>query len=281
MSVIGNTDKMDAVISSLGVVNYTLKVGDAKIDMNALIGKSITIRHTTTINCTACGRVTKESYRGSGFCRLCSNTLAKADACRISPEKCHYEAGTCREPKWGEQNCLTPHIVYVSDTGQRKIGITRHANDEVSSRWIDQGATSAVAIISTSNRFLSGEVEVICKKYISDRTNWRKMLQDIPSDDIMEIFIKEFKALIYGEIEELRAKHGLLAIQWIENPIIQNINYPVLKYPTKVKSVNLDKLLTFTGTLCGIKGQYFLFDDDSVMNIRKYAGYEIELTVND
>ena len=54
------------------------------------------------------------------------------------------------------------------------------------------------------------------------------------------------------------------------------IRFPVLEYPTKVKSFNLDKTPTIEGTLMGIKGQYLIFDT-GVINIRKYGGYHIAL----
>jgi hypothetical protein len=55
--------------------------------------------------------------------------------------------------------------------------------------------------------------------------------------------------------------------------------YPVLEYPTKVKSFNLDKSPRAGGTLLGIKGQYLIFDS-GVINMRKYGGYQLSLTLN-
>jgi len=53
-----------------------------------------------------------------------------------------------------------------------------------------------------------------------------------------------------------------------------SIEYPVLQYPSRVASHNLDKRSLLEGTLWGIKGQYLILDK-AVINIRKYAGYEI------
>ena len=55
-----------------------------------------------------------------------------------------------------------------------------------------------------------------------------------------------------------------------------DIDYPVLHFPSKVKSFNLDTNPNVAGVLQGIKGQYLLLDS-GVINIRKYAGYEIEV----
>ena len=62
-----------------------------------------------------------------------------------------------------------------------------------------------------------------------------------------------------------------------EDDIITELNYPVLQYPTKVKSINLEKTPVFQKKLVGIKGQYFIFEDESVINIRKYTGYNLAI----
>ena len=56
-----------------------------------------------------------------------------------------------------------------------------------------------------------------------------------------------------------------------------NINYPVLKYPTKVVSLNFDKTPVITGVLEGIKGQYLLLDS-GVLNIRKFSSYHLTIS---
>jgi hypothetical protein len=50
-----------------------------------------------------------------------------------------------------------------------------------------------------------------------------------------------------------------------------------MKYPEKVKSLNLDKTPWYRGILKGIKGQYLLFDDDTVFNVRGSEGYYVAL----
>jgi hypothetical protein len=47
-------------------------------------------------------------------------------------------------------------------------------------------------------------------------------------------------------------------------------------YPEKVKSFNLDKNAEISGQLQGIKGQYLIFDS-GVINVRKFAGYQVVL----
>jgi len=53
-----------------------------------------------------------------------------------------------------------------------------------------------------------------------------------------------------------------------------------LKYPIKPKSLNLDKTSEYIGILKGVKGQYLLFDDDTVFNIRSNEGYVVRISVN-
>ena len=55
------------------------------------------------------------------------------------------------------------------------------------------------------------------------------------------------------------------------------IGYPVNAYPEKVKAHNFDKTDTVSGVLQGIKGQYLILDS-GVLNVRKFSGYELELS---
>lgn len=269
-----NARKMDTSIKD-GIVQYTITNGVTSLDVNALIGSSVDIEYLGKMNCIHCEAETSKLYMG--YCKTCSETLARADQCSLSPEKCHYENGTCREPAWGDANCFGKHLVYISNTGKRKVGITRHSSDEHSSRWRDQGASSAAAFIVTANRKLAGLVEVICKKHISDRTHWTKMLAAVEPDNDMGAFIEDFKLLIKEDIEALQREYGLIAIQWVEKPKVQQIAYPTLSMPSKVKSINLEKTPTFTGKLVAIKGMYLIFECGSVINIRKYAGYLLSI----
>ena len=52
--------------------------------------------------------------------------------------------------------------------------------------------------------------------------------------------------------------------------------YPVLRYPEKIKAHNFDKKPRIEGCLQGVKGQYMILDT-GVLNIRKFAGYEVDL----
>ena len=64
---------------------------------------------------------------------------------------------------------------------------------------------------------------------------------------------------------------------FIENNAETNLEFPVLQYPKKPKSLNLVKAQSFTGTLVGIKGQYLIFEDDTVFNIRSNEGLVVAI----
>lgn len=254
-------------------VQYRLPVGEQQVLLNDYIGRPITLRHEGTIHCVACGRKTKKSY-SQGHCYPCSQRLASCDLCIMKPETCHYAKGTCREPEWGEANCMQEHFVYLANTSGLKVGITR--GSQVPTRWMDQGATQALPIFKVSTRLISGLVEVICKNHVADRTDWRRMLKgDGEPMDLAERR-DELLALCQTELDALKAEQGDAAIEALSNADPVAIQYPVSEYPAKVTALNLDKTPEVSGVLKGIKGQYLILDS-GVLNIRKYGGYDVTL----
>lgn len=247
------------------IVQYSLPIGEESIDINPLIGKEICLEFSGNIYCLDTGKKIKKSY-GQGFSWEAFNTLAQCDECIFRPELCHYSAGTCREPSWGEAHCLKPHIVYLANTSDLKVGITRQT--QVPTRWMDQGASYALPLLEVKDRLTSGLIEIEIAKKIGDKTNWRKMLKgEVPKIDLLEKreeILKEFDSLI--------KKHGAKVLE----PKIYTFNYPVESYPSKISSLSFDKTPIIKGTLLGIKGQYLIFDC-GVINIRKFQGYEVVL----
>ena len=196
-------------------------------------------------------------------------TKASCDICIVKPELCHYEKGTCREPKWGEEHCMKPHIVYLSNTSSVKIGITREAN--IPYRWIDQGAVEALPILRVQNRLLSGLVESEIKKDYNDKTNWRRMLKG----DFEETDLYQERESIFNTFGDLLDD---LEAEDLDEEVVK-INYPILENPKKITSLSFDKKPLIEGTLLGIKGQYLILDS-GVLNIRKHQGYFINLKAN-
>lgn len=271
----GALKKMIGQLDSQGNVSYQLPVGEEKLLLNDFIGKSMTLTFNGQINCCHCGKKTKKSY-SQGFCFLCMQKLAQCDMCIMKPETCHFDKGTCREPQWGEKNCMIPHYVYLANTSGLKVGITRHS--QIPTRWIDQGATQALPIFKVSTRLQSGLVEVALAQFIADKTNWRAMLKGNAESINLKEKAEELRPLIANTLTKLGERFGGTAIEALDEDIIE-LNFPVTEFPAKVTSFNLDKNPIVSGVLQGIKGQYLLFDS-GVINIRKYGSYQVSISVN-
>ena len=256
-------------------VRYDLPLGDQSIALNPLIGKPIKLTYTGHIFCVHCNRAIKKSFN-QGYCYPCFISLAQCDMCIMRPETCHYEAGTCREPAWGETFCFQPHIVYLANSSGIKVGITRKT--QIPTRWIDQGAVQALPIFRVQSRYAAGLIEVVCAKHVSDKTSWQQMLKN--HGDPIDLAAKrnELVSNCKAELAEITQRFGQQAIEFLPEEPIVDIHFPVDSYPVKIKSFNFDKNPEVSGVLHGIKGQYLLLDT-GVINIRKYTGYEVEFSM--
>jgi hypothetical protein len=267
----GNLRKMLTQLSTQ--VHYQLPIGEERVDLNPLIGSHLAFEFTGTINCVACSRKTSKSFN-QGHCFPCFRKLAACDICIMSPEKCHFDQGTCREPDWAENNCFVDHIVYLANTSGIKVGITRHS--QVPTRWMDQGATQAQPIARVRHRQLSGLLETSLANHVKDKTAWQTMLKG----DGERVSLEEKRQLLMDlcadDISSLQDRFGLQAITLLEGEPTVDITYPVMEFPTKVKAHNFDKTPRVEGRLMGIKGQYLIFDT-GVLNIRKFGGYHAHL----
>lgn len=270
----GHLRKM-AVAVEAEQAQYAIRLDDQNIPLNDHIGKTIRIEHTGEIHCIACGRKSKKSF-SQGYCYPCMTKLAQCDSCIMSPEKCHYDRGTCREPQWGEENCMIDHVVYLANSSGIKVGITRHT--QIPTRWLDQGAGQAIPIARVATRHLSGMLEVIFKQHVADKTNWRTLLKQDAADLDLAAKRDELFEICHEEISELQMEYGLQAVQLIYDGDVNNFRYPVTQYPTKVSSFNLDKDPVAQGKLMGIKGQYLILDS-GVINLRKYTSYLVKVEI--
>ncbi len=272
----GYTKKMRARLDSdpSQPVQYELPLGEQLIDLNPLIGKSIKLTYTGKIACIHCNKVIKKSFN-QGYCYPCFISLAQCDMCIMKPETCHYEAGTCREPAWGEEFCFKPHIVYLANSSGIKVGITRQT--QIPTRWIDQGAVQALPVFKVQSRYISGLIEIVIAKHVSDKTSWQKMLKS--KAEPIDLITKrdELLSVCKIELDEIIQRFGVQAVEVLSGEPVVDIQFPVDSYPLKVKSFNLDKNPEISGVLHGIKGQYLLLDT-GVINIRKYTGYELEFS---
>ncbi len=261
----GNIRKMQTELAS--PVQYKLPVGEELVDMNALIGKEISLNFDGQINCISCGKRTKTSFN-QGFCYNCLQTAPEASESVIRPELSKAHLGIARDMEWAEKHDLIDHFVYLAVSSEVKVGVTR--NHQIPTRWIDQGASSAIKLAKTPNRHIAGVIEVFLKNHFTDKTNWRAMLKNEILNDF-DLAAEKERVINLLPIE-------LQKYIETENDVV-NIEYPVEQYPSKITSVGFDKTPEIVGTLGGIKGQYLLFDDNRVLNIRKHNGYFLRVEI--
>ncbi len=250
-------------------VSYQLPLDDVLLPMNSMIGKTVQLRFTGRIACIHCARKIKKTYN-QGYCFPCLRKLAQCDQCIVRPELCHFHLGTCREPTWAQDHCLKPHIVYLAISSGLKVGITR--STQVPTRWIDQGARVAAALFRVQSRRDSGLLEVACKQRVADRTDWRAMLRGDHCDADIEGSHAAMQTWLMETQADLQLEGAIEAVDF--DPLV--IDYPNNQQAFKLKSWDLLKQPCLTSQLVGIKGQYLMFED-GVINIRKHAGFEIEV----
>jgi len=246
-------------------IQYYLLFKDDVLNMNQLLGKKLSFSFVK-YQCMGCQK-DKEIFR-QGFCKQCFFEQPAAGEWIMHPEKSTAHLGIeDRNLEYEKAVQLKPHIVYLALSSTVKVGVTRKT--QVPTRWIDQGANQALPILEVPNRYLAGIAEVSLKNYVADKTNWRAMLKnEIPEADLVASR-NELKQYLPDEVLPYL----------LENEKILDLNFPVLQYPTKVKSLNLTKTPDYTGVLKGIKGQYLIFEDNTVFNVRNNEGLVVDLKV--
>lgn len=266
----GNIRKMKSQLND-GKVTYefvlynNLEKGDF-IPMNQWVGKKIVIEYQHQINCVVTGEKIKKAYgEGMSYDAYMNSPMAVESILRPELSRIH-EGIALRDEAWEREHHLQPHFVYLSKTAGIKVGVTR--NTQVPTRWIDQGAAEALIIADTPYRQAAGLIEVALKDFISDKTNWRKML----TNDFAPADLKDARDYLLDQVP------SELQTYVLPNESIQTLEYPVLDYPTKVNSLKLDSTPIIEKKLIGIKGQYLMFEDGSVMNIRSHTGYLVNLS---
>ncbi|WP_299673726.1 DUF2797 domain-containing protein [uncultured Tenacibaculum sp.] len=250
---------------NLDTVQYYLDMQSDFINVNQLLNKTITLTFET-YECLSCG-LEKQIYR-QGFCKSCFFETPNAGDWIMRPELSKAHLGEeDRDLDYEKKVQLQPHIVYLANSSNVKVGVTRKT--QVPTRWIDQGAHEAIEIVEVPNRYLAGITEVALKEHVADKTNWRKMLKnDIEDEDLMK-WQERLRAFIPEEVQEY----------FIENNKETTINFPVEKYPEKPKSLNIIKEGSYSGKLVGVKGQYFIFEDNTVFNVRANEGLVVSISV--
>jgi hypothetical protein len=247
-------------------IQYYLVFDTSFLNVNQLLGKQIEITFQG-YQCLNCGK--KKKIFRQGFCYDCFMSSASAGDWIMKPElsTAHLDIED-RDLDYEKNVQLQPHIVYLALSSEVKVGVTRKT--QVPTRWIDQGAVQAIPIVEVPNRFLAGITEVALKDHYADKTNWQKMLKN----DIVHVdLVKEragLKDLIPNEVQEYFHP---------EKEDLYDLHFPVLEYPKKVTSLNLEKSPNYSGKLSGIKGQYLIFEDGTVFNVRTFEGYVVKIEV--
>ncbi len=262
----GNLLKMKSSLLNQKVA-YTLCLNENSIELSPLLGQSIKLRFQGQINCIVCGKTTKKSF-GQGFCYTCFTTAPEADECILRPELCKAHLGLARDLNWAEQHCLQPHYVYLAQTGDLKVGVTRCS--QIPTRWIDQGASSAIKLCQTPNRHIAGVIETFLKQYYTDKTPWRKMVSNqMGASGQMKEEKEQALDLLPSELQQYASRDDTLF----------TAQYPVLQWPRNPVQINLDKSPEVEGIFNGVRGQYLFFDQERILNIRRFSGYLIDLTI--
>lgn len=245
-------------------IQYYLVFEDSFLNMNQILNKEIAI-HFEGYQCLNCGKA-KKIFR-QGFCYDCFYSSPAVGDWIMRPELSTAHLGIAdRDLAYEEKVQLQPHVVYLALSSEVKVGVTRKT--QIPTRWIDQGAEMALSILEVPNRYLAGITEVVLKNHYSDKTNWRKMLvNEIVWLDLMQEKLK-LQPLLPPEVQNFFH---------LELDDVYKMHYPVLYYPKKVTSLSLEKTPHFQGKLIGIKGQYLIFEDGTVFNIRSYEGYVVSI----
>ena len=247
-------------------IQYYLVFENSFLNMNQLLNKEITINFEG-FQCLNCGK--KKKIFRQGFCYDCFYSSPAVGDWIMKPELSTAHLGVAdRDLDYESKVQLQPHIVYLALSSEVKVGVTRKT--QVPTRWIDQGAEKALTIVEVPNRYLAGITEVALKNHFADKTNWRKMLtNDIASIDLVVEKLK-LQELLPNEVQDFF---------YSDKNDLYEMHYPVLEYPKKINSLSLDKTPNFKGVLIGIKGQYLIFGDGTVFNIRSSEGYVVSLSL--
>ena len=247
-------------------VQYYLQMQQGYVNMNQALDTHIEIKFLK-YECLHCHE-DKPIYR-QGFCKSCFFEIPQAADWIMRPELSTAHLGKeDRDLEFEKKMQLQPHIVYLANSSSLKVGVTRKS--QIPTRWIDQGAHEAIEIVEVPNRYLAGITEVALKDHVSDKTNWRKMVTNEIEDVDLLAEKNKLEPYIPEEVKEYFLQN---------NSKETEIEFPVLQYPKKVNSLNLNKIPLYKGVLKGIKGQYLIFEDQTIFNVRGNEGYYVSIDI--
>lgn len=247
-------------------IQYFLVLGTDYIHMNQALDREIDMELIKT-QCLNCGE-DRPIYR-QGFCKSCFFESPLAGDWIMRPElsTAHLDRED-RDLDYEKKIQLQPHVVYLANSSNVKVGVTRKS--QLPTRWIDQGAHEAIPIVEVPNRYLAGITEMALKDHVSDKTSWRKMLKN----DLEDVDLQAWRERLRPHIPEEAAPY------FMDRQEEVHLEFPVLRFPQNIKSLQLEKVHRYRGLLKGIKGQYLIFEDDTVFNIRGNEGLYVGLDIH-
>jgi hypothetical protein len=245
-------------------IEYYLVLGDYPIHMNQLLDQKLILQFVG-YECLNCG--SDAPIFRQGFCKSCFFEAPQAADWIIRPELSQAHLGIeDRDLAYEQKMQLQPHVVYLANSSDVKVGVTRLS--QVPTRWIDQGAHEALPIVEVPNRYLAGIAEVALKDHVSDKTNWRTMLKN----EVLDVDLKAWQDKLAPYLPDEVKPYLCTSAE-------THLEFPVLAYPEKPKSLNLTKTPSYEGVLKGIKGQYLIFEDQTVFNVRSNEGLVVALSL--
>ncbi len=267
--------KMKTELPADGIAQYQLRLGDVSAPLNPCIGEHVSFAFTGQMTCIQCDRAIKKTFQ-QGYCYPCCQRLNECGGCLIFPERCQVESGNCDPTDWAHAHCSAPQILYLANSSGLKVGITRQS--QMPHRWIDQGARTALPVLQAHNRYRVGQLEVLFKTLVSDRTVYQRMLKnEVPAIDLLaerdRLCAELSDSLVALGVEEKDS-----GIDWVQEAAVCAIDYPVQCYPTRIKTLSFDRTPEISGQLLGIKAQYLILDT-GVLNMRKFGGYWVTATL--
>jgi hypothetical protein len=272
----GNIRKLKVFQMANGMVDYSWQTADIlspqeEVPMSAFVGGPIRLNATGKIHCTVSGRSIRKAYGdGMSYEAFQSSPLAVESIIRPELSRIH-EGVALRDAEWEEAHHNQPHVVYLSLTSGIKVGVTRETN--IPSRWIDQGASGAIILARTPYRQLAGLIEVAMKSHFMDKTQWRGMLTAGNPE------VGDISERLLAAKEEAYEVCPLDFEDFLEDDdTITTLTFPGTHFPERVQSVNLGKTPEVEGKLTAIKGQYLIFDDGRVFNVRRHSGFRVSYT---
>ncbi|MDG1124962.1 MAG: DUF2797 domain-containing protein [Pseudomonadales bacterium] len=244
-------------------MEYGLLLDEQKISLSAHVGQSIRLKFLGQRSCGNC-HASVNKLEGGGYCKNCFFSLARCDRCFVSPERCHFAQGTCREPQWGESYCMQPHVVYLANSSGPKVGITRE--DRSFYRWLSQGAVQGMVIAHAKTRRDAGLLEVAIKSKVSDKTNWRRMVSMQPQNlDLLQLARQLQNAI---ELPE--------GTQWVSEMTGHDLAYPIQFHAPAQRLAISETHPELLDNLHGIKGQYLLLSQGA-FNVAAHVGMTVEV----